>query len=163
MFEDPSNLESNLERQIGFVRAAETKLSFIVAMLGILTPSVAAVSSAMDHSDIWNWVVLMLNVAVLSVLFSCCFRALFPQYKFEHQSLVFFGSISTHDFEIFRGKFLNLSREEYSNHVLFSTWANAKIAKWKYDQMRIAMAALYLEFVLAAVLIAMNFEKILHG
>ena len=140
-----SFLEKNLARQISWISAADSKISFVfaidTAMLGLL----AAVSPKAASS----WAVapaIFAAFAALCGLASLAFLSLasFPRTKGPKSSLIFFGGIARRDVDQFRKAACEMSTESHFDDLCVQCHRNAEIAKRKFVWVQRALVALYL-------------------
>lgn len=141
-------LESNLARQLAWINAADSKISFVfaidTAMLGLL----AAISPA----KVGDWTVVpavLAAVAAVLVLISLILLSLasFPRTKGPKSSVVYFGSISQMDVDQFKESVFEMSIESYVDDLCAQCHRNAKISQRKYSWVQRASVALYLSVV----------------
>ena len=138
-------LEANLSRQISFIAAADSKVSFVLAvntaMLGLLA---AVVPRALRD---WELVPGLLSVAsALLAIASLIFLSLasFPRTTGPKTSLLFFGGITARSADQYMAAVHEASWETYLDDLCFQCYRNAEIAKAKHSWVQHAMVALYL-------------------
>lgn len=138
-------LEATLARQLGWIAAADTKVSFVfaidTAMLGVL----AAVSPRAGSA----WSVAPAICAAFAVVFGLatllllCFAS-FPRTKGPTNSLIYFGGIAQRDADQFRDAVSRLSLESYTTDLAAQCHRNAEIASRKFIWVQRAVVSLYL-------------------
>ncbi len=140
-----SFLEANLSRQIAWIGAADSKISFVfainTAMLGVL----AAVSPRATDS----WAVAPAIFAAFAAVFglaSLIFLSLasFPRTKGPKSSLIYFSGIAQRDANQFKQATCQMSTESYIDDLCAQCHRNAEIAERKFVWVQRALIALYL-------------------
>jgi hypothetical protein len=159
MFDRTEHLERNLERQIGFVRASESRISFIAPVSGLLLTGLGALTPNPKELTIAMTIVLAINILLLVAIFISCFQALFPRLDGAKPSLVFFGTIASLKVEQFGAEMGSISEDDLKEQIIYSTWANAKIASQKYFWMKLALSSLYLEFFALSIYLSQNIDR----
>ncbi len=136
--------EAELDRLLGWVRAAESRLALVLplstAMLGALAVLAPSVS---------KWVVLGGIMAAfaavllfLSILFAAC--ASFPRTSGPKGSLVYFGGIVSRDLSQYKEAVSSVTPQAYLDDLLTQCHRNAQIAERKYAWVQRSMACLLL-------------------
>jgi hypothetical protein len=142
-----SFLEQNLARQLAWIAAAESKISFILgldtAMLGLLAGSLGKHSAWTVTVYIFGGLTAVLGVA--SLLFLSF--ASFPRTKGPDGSLVYFGTVAKREVAQFRAEVCDLSIPEYVDDLCSQCHRNAEIAKTKYVSIKWALHCLYLSVI----------------
>jgi len=106
-------LEKNLERQIDWIRAADTKivpLMFITTSL--LGTTAAFISKAPEISGLILFFAITCISALLLTLY-CIVMVSFPRIKNNEQSLILFEGIKHYGYKNFEKKVNELSQEIY--------------------------------------------------
>jgi len=137
-------LENNLNRQLNWIKTAETKLSFTLAIstaaLGVL------ITFLPKNAYEWNCsMVLLVSISGL-LLLACLFclsMASFPQTKGPSGSIIFFGGIEQLTEIEFLSKVNSLSEENYLEDLSSQCHRNAEIAAIKYKWIKIAVILVY--------------------
>ncbi len=140
-----SFLEKNLARQIAWISAADSKISFVFAIDTALLGLLAAVSPKQASS----WTVapaIFAAFAAVFVLASLIFLSLasFPRTKGPKSSLIFFGGIVQRDADQFRRAMCEMSAESHIDDLCVQCHRNAEIAERKFVWVQRAMVTLYL-------------------
>ncbi|MCP4685935.1 MAG: hypothetical protein GY867_10895 [bacterium] len=152
-------LEKNLARQLSWIGAADSKISFVfaanTAMLGLL----AAVAPAAAND--WG-VVQAVSAALAAFLQLIClfylFKATFPITVGPRSSLIFFGGVARHGIDEFRSTACNMTLEEYIDDLCSQCHRNAEIADRKYSCVKCAMILLYTTSIPWAVAILLLYK-----
>lgn len=141
-------LGTNLARQLAWIGAAESKISFAftinAAMLGVL----AAVSPKLAS----DWTVapaIFASFSTAFVLASLLFLsfASFPRTHGPKSSLVYFGGIAQRDADQFYEAVSTMSSEAYIEDLSAQCHRNAEIANRKFTWVQRALALLYLAVI----------------
>lgn len=147
-FDRLNAIESNLARQLGWIAAADSKVSFIftvaTAMLGVL----AAISPRAGCA--WStasavFALLAAACGLLALLFLSFVT--FPRTNGPRNSLIFFGEIAKDDPASFQDAISKLSYETYVADLTSQCFRNAEIAAHKFRWLRRAMVLLYLSIL----------------
>lgn len=138
-------LESNLARQLAWIAAADSKMSFVfaaaVAMLGVL----AALAPTESHA--WT------TAAAVFVSFALAFSAAslvslsaatFPRTKGPKGSMIYCGGIAQRSADQFLTAVKGLSREQYADDLAMQCHRNAEIADRKFAWVRRSLVCLFL-------------------
>ncbi len=138
-------LEANLTRQLGWIAAADSKVSFAfavdTAMLGVLAAVSPRTGSAWGVAPaICAAFAVALGLATL-VLLSF---ASFPRTRGPKSSLVYCAGIAQRDVDQFRDAVAQLSLESYTVDLAAQCHRNAEIASRKFLWVQRALISLYL-------------------
>lgn len=129
-----------LERQLGWIAAAEIKVGAIVtidlAMLGSLSASLGAVA----ERTAWMYVISALAAIPLLLAVLHAASAINPKLEGPNKSLLFFGRVKEFDCATYVDQLKAATPE-----VILHDWAkqihrNAEIACLKHSRVRVAMA-----------------------
>ena len=138
-------LEANFDRQLSWIRAADSRLTLAFAldtgMLGVL----AAVSPLQPTS----WSIASAIFASFAAAFAvaslvCVTFASFPRVQGPLGSLVFFEGISHRTAPQFKEAVIALSDESYIDDLANQCHRNAEIASRKFSWVQRAFVCLYL-------------------
>jgi hypothetical protein len=140
-----SFLEKNLTRQIAWISAADSKISFVFAIDTAMLGFLAAVSPKAAS----GWAVAPAIFAAFAAVFgltSLIFLSLasFPRTKGPKSSLIFFGGIAQRDADQFRKATCEMSTESHFDDLCAQCHRNAEIAERKFVWVQRALVALYL-------------------
>lgn len=131
-----NKLEKNLDRQLYWVQAADSKVAPLfainLAMLGLL-------AALFKENRSWSaWEILFSVAATLPLLLSVLtvLLVLFPRLDGPKESSIFFGGIAKQDAGRFNKRQLTLSKKDYCNDLLNQTYRNAEIANQKYGNLK---------------------------
>lgn len=144
-----SILETNLARQLGWVQAADGRVSLVLplstAMLGLI--------AALVPKDICQWEVLPISFAVLSsclLILSLIFVvfASFPRTTGPEGSLIFFAGISSNSLSEYKDKIQSLTEDGYINDLVEQSHRNAEIVTKKYYWVKKSLTCIFLSLPL---------------
>jgi len=131
-----NKLEKNLDRQLYWVQAADSKVAPLfainLAMLGLL-------AALFKENTSWSaWEILFSAAATLPLLLSVLtvLLVLFPRLDGPKESSIFFGGIAKQDADSFNKRQLTLSKKDYCKDLLSQTYRNAEIANQKYGNLK---------------------------
>jgi len=145
--EDVAFLESNLARQLEWVRAAESRLSLVLPLSTALFGTIAVRVSDASGWDCYT--VIATAVAVLLLGGSILFSALsfVPQVKGAQVSNIFFGTVGAMPLSDFRAALAEYGEEEYRRDLIEQIHINARIAARKYRLVTYSMRCLMGSFL----------------
>jgi len=138
-------LEANLDRQLSWIRATDSKLALAFAlntgMLGVL--------AAVSPKQACAWDVAPAIFASFAAAFAlaslvCLTFASFPRTEGPRGSLVFFGGIAQRTATQFKEAVAALSDESYIDDLANQCHRNAEIANRKFSWVQRAFICLYL-------------------
>ncbi|MBN2905758.1 MAG: hypothetical protein JXJ18_03505 [Rhodobacteraceae bacterium] len=160
MFELTDYLEKNLDRQIDFIRASETRLRFLVPMISL---SLAAWATAFRVADIGAYSnatagIVSIFLIVLSLFF--CYRSVFPNLRGAENSNIFFYHICQKSFSEFRCTSENMSEKEYNRDLIEQCYVNARIANSKFKNISRAMLSWFLSLVPLTVFLVLQMDAL---
>jgi hypothetical protein len=141
-------LENNLERQLHWIGAADSKAVFVftlnTAMLGLL----AAVAPASPE----RWTIAPAIFASFSVVLGLAsllfisFSA-FPRTEGTKGSLIYFGGIAQRNLDQFKKATSGLTQDAYTDDLMSQCYRNAEIATRKFTWVQRALLCLYLSVI----------------
>lgn len=137
-------LESELTRLLEWVRAAESRLAFV---LPLSTAMLGALAVFVPSNFVWSvFLAIVSFVAALFLVLSIIFAAIasFPRTTGPEGSLIYFGGIDDLGLERFSSAIASLTRDEYVNDLITQCHRNAQIAQRKYVWVQRAMACLFI-------------------
>lgn len=131
-----------LERQLGWIAAAEVKVGVIVAIDTALLAGLAAAFGASDVSVLGCWTYAFTlgaaGAAVIGLL--CSALAVIPRTKGPKESLLFFGQVSALDVQTYAARFRSASAAQMLTDMTTQIHRNAEIARDKYVWVRRSMS-----------------------
>lgn len=138
-------LESNLERQLGWIAAADKKASFIFAVNTAMMGVLAAISPGNIES--WGSAPGFL-ASVTTMLSLVCFgfivASAFPRTAGPERSLIYFGKAANLTIEQYHSVVCDLSEADYIRDLSDQTHRNAQIASSKYGLVQHANRFLFI-------------------
>lgn len=135
-------LEKNLERQLGWVRASETRLSLVLPLATALFGSIAVKIGGLTGKDQFEIAVSVVALILITLSFLCAAAALYPRTTGPSNSVVFFGGICAGELEEFIEKSLTIQPENLKRDLATQIYINADIAAKKYGWMQKSMSFL---------------------
>lgn len=131
-----------LERNLGWIGAAEVKTGVIVAidtaMLGVLATAFGATSA--DQRTAWIYVLTMAATFVLGIAIYSAGRVVLPALGGPPSSLIFFGRIAEFGSpQRYAEAFRKASVSELTDDFLAQIHRNAEIARDKFRWVRASM------------------------
>ena len=135
-------MESNLERQLSFVRAADTKVSIFLALATALLAAELKTAPERIMLD-WRWPFWGFVVAIIvcGLSLAALVRTWFPSTSGGLYSALFFVGISDRKHSEYRTHVLEMSRHDYLDDLIQQTHRNAQIAKEKYKWLKFMVTA----------------------
>ena len=138
-------LETNLGRQLSWIRAADSRSALAFALNTGMLGFLAAVSP--KQATAWGVVpAIFASFAAAFALASlvCLTFASFPRVEGPRGSLVFFGGIAQRTAEQFKEAVIALSDASYVDDLANQCHRNAEIASRKFSWVKRAFVCLYL-------------------
>ena len=143
---DVTALENNLERQIGWVRASESRLSLVLPLSTVLFGVIAAKLDQIPDGFTMvlgaSWISLAL--VSLSIIFAAI--STFPRTNGPSDSIVFFGSMARESYVAYLDKIENIDGESYRADLIRQIHRNSEIAANRYQWIKYSMVALLSSF-----------------
>ena len=128
--------ERTLDRQVEWVRSADSKVPILLGMsttmLGVLSALVPKLSILTCLQFAWFWT----GVSTLLVVHVCCACVLLPRTKYFEDSLVYFVTIAGRTRSQYVNDEQSRSEWEYLRDLLSQSHRNAEIACIKYKWVR---------------------------
>ena len=138
-----TQMESELDRLLGWVRSAESRLALILPLATAMLGALAILAPAVSKWTVIGSIVVTLAVLflLLSIVFAAC--ASFPRTKGPKGSLIYFGGIITKELSQYEAAVKSRSPEAYINDLVSQCHRNAQIADRKYTWVQRSMACLF--------------------
>jgi len=141
-------LEGNLARQLAWIAAAESKISFAfavnTAMLGVLAAVSPRSAAGWTATAAASAAVALVALAACLV---CLAFASFPRVDGPKGSLLYFGGIAQREATQYTDACRNLTEDAYLDDLSAQAHRNAEIASVKFGWIRRALIGLYLAVV----------------
>lgn len=141
-----SELEKLLDRQLEWVRAAESRIQLIVPLGSALFASVAIKYSELEKATNAVQGAAWLCLVFLAASIAFCTVAMFPRTNGPAQSSIFFGGIAALSADEYQQKLKSLSEEDYFADLVSQIHVNAQISSQKYTWIGRSMAFLIISF-----------------
>lgn len=140
-------LKANLERQLGWVRAAETRISLILSLATALFGSLAAKLNLIILSDCGKGIIISMALLMIVASLLCASIAIFPRTNGPVHSMIFFGDIAADSKEQFIDNMKGCDRDSIENDFLEQIYINACIANIKYKWVQRSMVCLLVSLI----------------
>lgn len=131
-----------LERNLGWIAAAETKVGVVVAidtaMLGALGAAFSSAETAV-RTQHWAFLFTLASAMLLGAGLTCAAMAVIPRVTGPRKSLLFFGPIATSTAGDYFNSFKSASYDELLEDWTSQIHRNAQIAGDKFKWVRLAM------------------------
>jgi hypothetical protein len=136
-------LESNLDRQLVWIQAADSRIFLVLpistAMLGLLAALLPELASLNTIQAIF--VSFAAFFLILSIVFAAC--ASFPRTEGPKGSVVYFSGINDKELDQFRTAIDALDEESLISDVTAQVHVNAQIASKKFSWVRKSVGCLF--------------------
>lgn len=139
---DNETIEKSLERQLGWVRSAESRLNLVLPLGTVLFGGMAIKLDQLP--EFCTPLALSAWTSLVLIVFSIISAAVsvFPQTKGPKGSLLFFGTIAEMPLEIFIENMNKTEASEYRQDLLQQIHRNSQIASARFRWMKLSMASL---------------------
>lgn len=149
------DLQNNLIRNIDFIKQADTKASYLSALLTAVVGFAVSNLNTADWSKWWD--IILASVSLLAVIISIFFiaRVIFPtlKEKLSKQSLIYYGTISTMDIEAYKNKRNKLSKKEENDYIMDQVYITSVIVNIKMKNVQRAFVSVLFSVALLMVFI----------
>lgn len=134
--------ETELDRLLGWVRAAETRLALVLPLSTAMLGALAVLAPPMSKWTVLGGIAGAFATVLLflSIVFAAC--ASFPRTSGPKGSLVYFGGIVSRDLSQYREAVSSATPQTYLDDLLTQCHRNAQIAERKYAWVQRSMACL---------------------
>jgi hypothetical protein len=138
-----SRAESELDRLLGWERAAESRLALVLPLSTAMLGALAVLAPPAGKWTVWGGVAVAFALVflLLSIAFAAC--ASFPRTTGPKGSLIYFGGITTKELPQYEAAIKSLTREAYLDDLISQCHRNAQIAERKYAWVQRSMACLF--------------------
>lgn len=130
-----------LERNLGWIAAAEIKVGVIVAldtaMLGVLAASFSGLQP-LERTACANFFTVVAAISIVAAII-CAAMSVLPRVNGPQQSLLFFGCIAQHHCPNYAAKFRAATEGDMLEDCLAQIHRNAEIARDKFMWVRRSM------------------------
>lgn len=142
-----SDLEKLLDRQLEWVRGAESRIQLIFPLGSALFASVAIKYSELEKAANAVQGAAWFCLVFLAASIAFCTVSMFPRTSGPAQSLIFFGRIASLSADEYQQKLGSVSEADYRADLVLQVHVNAQIASQKYTWIGRSMAFLMISFV----------------
>ena len=156
-------LENNLNRVHEWIRAADNKVSILLALEGIvitllLSDSLASYAKSFQY-NCWNIVFIIASLVLLFISAYKAVLAIIPRLsrKRKKLSLFYFGDVAEMDLKEYKKAIKELDESEYVEQVIEQIHTSSIIATSKHQHFRNSIIALSLSFLLLVASWALQF------
>jgi hypothetical protein len=139
-----ARMEAELSLLLGWVRAAETRLAFVLPLSMAMLGALAVLAPSAPK---WTIVGSVFSAfAALSLVLSIALAALasFPRTTGPKGSLIYFGGITTRDLVQYEQEVKSQSLESHLDDLIRQCHRNAQIAERKYTWIQRSMVCLFI-------------------
>lgn len=140
-------LEKTLERLLEWIRAADSKISPILA---ICTSMLAVVAALLPKISCWSIIPIIVGILTILPLIGSLFFlffAAFPRTEGPKGSLCYFEGIRTYNSNTYLNAIIQMTKEQYSADLASQCHRNAEIASIKYQHIKIALLLLFFSVI----------------
>ncbi len=146
-------LENSLARILELIRAADSKVPFILAVDTSLLALFGALSTGISDWSFRLVILLIISVAPLLLSLYFTFIAAIPRTHGPKDSMIFFGSIAQRDIQSYLEDIRNLTEEDYISDLASQCHRNAQIANTKFRFVKLATGSLFVGIFLSLILV----------
>ena len=150
---DKNDLENNLNRIHEWIRAADSKVSILLALEGIVITLLLS-DGFTDYVkgiqyNYWNTIMVIASLVLLFVSAYKAVLAIIPRLKRKKKkaSLLYFGDVAQMDLKAYEKAMKEMSEDEYVEHLLEQTHISSAIATSKHKHFKDSTLALVWSFV----------------
>ena len=139
-----SRAEAELDRLLGWVRAAESRLALVLPLSTAMLGALAVLAPPVSKWTVLGGIAAAFAAVLLflSIVFAAC--ASFPRTSGPKGSLVYFGGIVSRDLPQYKEAVSSTMPEAYLDDLRTQCHRNAQIAERKYAWVQRSMACLLL-------------------
>lgn len=135
-------LEKTLDRQLAWIRAADTRLSLILPLSTAMLAALAAIAPPVETWPVGAAIFASFSALFLSLSVLFCALSSFPRTDGPKGSMIYFAGIAAREVEQFRAAAKSFTDEEYVDDLVSQCHVNATIAESKYRWIKRGMASL---------------------
>lgn len=136
--------ESDLDRLLGWVRAAESRLALVLPLSTAMLGALAILAPPVNKWSVLGGIATAIAaiLLLLSIAFAAC--ASFPRTTGPKGSLIYFGGITSRELSQYEAAARARTPEEYFGDLLRQCHRNAQIAEKKYTWVQRSMVSLFI-------------------
>jgi len=128
-----------LERQLGWIAAADAKAGYIVAMDTAMLAALGALLTTVKMLAPWSIGFVVSGGTLLSIAIGCAGAVFFPRTFGPLRSLIFFGPIAKMDAVEYEEALRKYTSSDWLNDLSLQIQRNAEVAAEKHRWVRIAI------------------------
>ncbi len=128
-----------LDKQLGWIAAADAKVAVIVALDTAVFATLATAYASAKSPVAWASLMSMATGALLVIALACAAMSLFPRTDGPKQSLVFFGPVATASHADYIASLSSVPLNKLHDDIAAQIHRNAEIAKVKHRWVRRSM------------------------
>lgn len=128
-----------LDKQLGWIAAADSKVAVIVALDTAVFATLATAYASAKAPIAWAVLTTMSTGALLVIALACAAMSLFPRTDGPKQSLVFFGPVATESRADYTAALVAAPLDKLHDDIAAQIHRNAEIAKLKHRWVRRSM------------------------
>ena len=160
---DKNELENNLNRVHEWIRAADNKVSILLALEGIIitlliSDSVSSLVGGFQYGC-WSTTLFVAGFVLLFVSAYKAILAIIPRLKRgkKEPSLIYFGDVANMDLKTYEGEIRKLSEKDYESQLLEQIHISSVIAASKHKHFRDSIITLAFSFLLLTAVCLLRF------
>jgi|GEM_PF-566360 len=147
--QDPSSAsisrsEAQLARLLDWVRAAESRLTFVLPLSTAMLGALAVLAPAPSKWTVLGGIACAFAAFFLLLCIVCAALASFPRITGPKGSLIYFGGITTLDLNQYESAVKSMTPETYLADLIGQCHRNAQIAERKYAWLHRSMICLFI-------------------
>jgi len=144
-----------LERNLGWITAADAKVSVVTTINLAMLGGLAAAYSQASAKTCWVYLFSSLSAAFVIISLACAAISVLPRLDGPKHSLLFFGRIAEMGLNEYQQSFKQSPDEDFLDDLTEQIHRNAEIAKEKHRWVKNAMALSFLSVIPWVVSIAL--------
>lgn len=128
-----------LDKQLGWIAAADAKVAVIVALDTAIFATLATAYASAKSPIPWASLMSLATGALLVIALACAAMSLFPRIDGPKQSLLFFGPVATEGHSDYVAALTTTPLDKLHSDIAAQIHRNAEIAKLKHSWVRRSM------------------------
>lgn len=128
-----------LDKQLGWIAAADAKIAVIVALDTAVFAALATAYAATKNPTAWASLASLATGALLVIALACAAISLFPRTDGPKQSLIFFGPVATEAYSDYIAALSDATLDKLHEDIAAQIHRNAEIAMLKHTWVRKSM------------------------
>ena len=139
-------LERQLDLLLGWVRASESRLVFLLSLSTAMLSVITIFSRSIANWSVWTSTMAFVAGFWLALGIASCAASVFPRTGGPSASLIYFGGIGSLELEEYKRRVKSRTTDEYLDDLVEQCHINAKIAAKKYQWVRKSLTLVSLGF-----------------